>query len=429
MRLLEKLKGNRLAISGANYSLSSASLSIFSMLVSLLNMRWLGPSELGVWQSLCIVNAYIPFLQLGVQSALNVELPLLLGKSEDEKAKTFIANSLSLSIAVTTLIACFGVISTFIVWSKGLGINYILGVIAVTALNVANSIAYHFIARYRSSMSFDILSRIIRIQLFVAIGCIPMIYYFGFWGLLIYSSVPHLVYALLLLKKSPFNEVKPYITKSDMGYLTKRGIVLMLYGQTSTAIKTLPQWFLLQFGGTVFVGLFSPALAIGNVLNLIPSQLSQFIVPQMGYKYAQTGQAKELWPLVKRILIFMPMVILPFSVALYFSLPWLISTMFPKYIDAISAMQIMCLGFVFSCSSMTINFLYTIKAFKEATTILATEALSYLLFPVLTFKILGVSLLPAIAIGVSMTYLTVFMITFIVMKITLFKNKYNPVNC
>lgn len=428
MKLLERLKGNKLVKSGANYSLSSTSLSIFNMFISLLNMRWLGPSELGIWQSLCIVNAYIPFLQLGVQSALNVELPVLLGRNEEEKAKSYIANSFCLSAIVTTLIVIIGLIATIIVWTKGLGLKYILGVVAVTGLNVANSVAYHFIARYRSSMSFDKLSQIIRIQLLSAVLCVPLIYLFGFWGLLVFSSVPYLVYALLLYKKSPYNEVRPGINKNDIFYLIKRGLVLMLYGQSSTAIKTFPQWFLLTFGGTIFVGLFSPALAIGSVLNLLPGQLSQFIVPQMGYKYAQTGQAKHLWPYVKKIFIYIPLVIVPISILLFFLLPWLIGTFFPKYVEAITAMQIMCFGFIFSCSSMTVNFLYTIKAFKEATIILLSEAISYLLLPLSVYKLLGADLLVSIAIGVSLTYLIVFVVTFWVMRVTLFKSKYNSMN-
>lgn len=428
MKLFAKLKNNKLAESGANYSLSSSAFSIFSIFVSLLNMRWLGPSELGIWQSLCIVNAYVPFLQLGVQSGLNLELPILFGKNDEDKAKTYIANAYFLSRVVTGFIIGIGLVAAAIVWAKGLGPKYVLGIIAVTGLNVANSIAYHFIARYRSAMSFDILALIIRIQLLVAILSVPLVYYFGFWGLLIFSSLPNMVYAYQMYKRSPFGDVKPYLTKPDLRYLTKRGIIQMAFGQTSTAIKTFQQWFLLTFGGTVYVGLFNPALAIGNVVNLIPGQLGQFIVPQMGYKYGQTGMAKDLWPSVKKIFLFMPLAILPFSLVLSIILPWMIQELFPKYIESITAMQIMCFGFIFSCSSTTINFLYMVKAYKEASIILLTEFLCYLILPITIFKVIGASLLNAIAIGVSSTYIVLFAVTFFVMRFTLFKKKYNKHN-
>ncbi len=276
-------------------------------------------------------------------------------------------------------------------------------------------------------MSFDILTSIIRVQIVVTVICVPMIYFFGFWGLLIYNAAPLLVYAGLMYKRSPFSDTKPSFKKKEAFYLVKRGTVQMLYVQTSTAIKTFQQMFLLHFGGTTFVGLFSPALAIGSVINLLPGQLAQFIVPQMGYKYGSSGQAKDLWPYVKKILIYMPLAILPFSVFLALSLPWLINSFFPKYSESIVAMQIMAFGFVFSCSSMTTNFLYTIKAYKDATYIIIVEFLCYLLLPVIFYKVIGLTLLSSVASGVSSAYFLIYMATFVVMKVTLFKPKYNQI--
>lgn len=425
MKLVKKLRANKLAKTGAKYSMTATIASIVSMIVSLLNMRWLGPSELGIWQSLFIFTAYVPYLQLGVQSGLNVELPVLLGKNDKDNLRSYIANAYFMSIIVSSLILVIGIIATIVVWTSGMGMKYVFGVLALTGVNLANSISYHFVARYRSSMSFDILTSIIRAQIIITILCIPLIYFWGFWGLLIYNAVPLLVYAGLMFKKSPFAEIKPSFNKKDLFYLIKRGVVLMLFGQTSRAIKTFQQIFLLRFGGTMFVGLFSPALAIGSVLNLLPGQFAQFLVPQMGYKYGNTGQAKDLWPYVKKLLIIVPIAILPFSIVIALLLPWLINSFFPKYVESIMAMQIMAFGFIFSCSSITVNFLYTLKAYKGAACILLTEFLCFLLLPAFFYKIIHLPLLISIAVGVSVTYLVIYVVTFIVMKISLFKPKYN----
>lgn len=425
MRLLDKIKNSKTAKSGANYSLSATAASIVSMIVSLLNMRWLGPSELGIWQSLLVVSAYVPFLQLGVQSGLNLELPVLLGANNEKKAKEYIASAYYISIIVTGLILSIGLIATVVAWFKGLGLKYVFGILALTAVNVGSSISYHFIARYRSSMSFDILASIIRVQLLFSVLCIPLIYFFEFWGLLAYNAVPALVHAYLMFRRSPFADTKPKVEKNDATYLIKRGTIQMLYVQTSTAIKTFQQMFLLRFGNTTYVGLFSPALAIGTVINLLPGQFAQFLVPQMGYKYGKSGNAKDLWPFVKKILIYMPLLILPISIVLALVLPWLVTIFFPKYVESITAMQIMAFGFVFSSSSMTTNFLYTIKAYKEATYIILAEFLCYLLLPTFFYKIIGLQILTSIAVGVSITYFVVYATTFIVMRIALFKQKYN----
>lgn len=425
MKFFQKIKSNALLKTGANYSITATTASVIGMIVSLLNMRWLGPSELGIWQTLFVVTAYLPFLQLGVQSGLNLELPILLGRGDDKKVKAYIANAYYINIVVTCLIVLLGIGASFVTWLKGLGLKYVFGVIALTSVNVANSIAYHFIARYRSSMSFDRLTTIIKYKILATIVCVPLIYFFGFWGLLIYNAVPLLVYAGLMMKRSPFNEIRPEIDKHNALFLVKRGTIQMVFVQTSTAIKTFQQMFLLRFGGTTFVGLFSPALAIGNVINLLPGQIAQFLVPQMGYKYGSSGQAKDLWPYVKKILTLMPLAILPFSALLALAIPWLINSFFPKYIESILAIQIMAFGFVFSCSSMTTNFLYTIKAYKEASTIIIVEFICYAVLPTFFLKIVGLPILISISVGVSLSYFIVYLTTFVVMRVALFKSKYN----
>lgn len=428
MNLYQRIKSNPLAKTGANYSITATTASVVSMVVSILNMRWLGPEELGIWQSLCVVSAYLPFMQLGVQSGLNLDLPILFGKKDEQKARDYIANAFFINIVVTSIILFLGIIATVVVLLKGLELKYVFGILALTAVNVGTSISYHFIARYRSSMSFDRLTEIIRIQLGVSILCVFFIYLWGFWGLLIYNAVPVLVYACLMYKKSPFTDTRPKFERGDSFYLIKRGTVQMLYVQTSSAIKTFQQIFLLKFGGTTFVGLFSPALAIGSVINLLPGQLAQFLVPQMGYKYGKSGQARDLWPYIKKLLIVLPLAILPFSIIIALGLPWLINAYFPKYVESIVAMQIMAFGFIFSCSSMTTDILYTIKAYKYATIIIIVEFLSYLLLPTIFYKIIGLPLLVSIALGVSSVYLILYITTFVVMRVTLFKPKYNMHN-
>ena len=425
MGIFQKIKNSQLAKSGINYSLTSTMLSVISMAVSLLNMRWLGPEELGIWQSLTIFSSYIPYLQLGIQSGLNLELPILLGNSDERRLRSYIANAYFFSRLVTLTILGVGLIAAAVVALKGMGLKFVLGVVALTGLNVGTSIAYHFIARYRSSMAFDILSKIIRLQIFATVLCVPLIYFFHFWGLLAYNSVPILVYAFLMYKRSPFNDIKPAFVKEDSMYLVKRGMIQMCYVQTSTAIKTLQQWFLLHFGSTVYVGLFSPSLALGNVINMIPGQLNQFLNPQMGYRYGQSKQAKDLWPFVKKFMLITPLVILPISLFFYFLLPWLVTTFFPKYIEAINAMQIMSLGYIFSSSPIMGGFLYTIKAYKEATIIIATELIGYLVLPSFFYLVFNLPLLNSVALGVSCAFLCIYLCTFVILRVTLFKQKYN----
>ena len=78
-----------------NYSLFSTVSSVCTMIIVFLNMRWLGPELLGLWQSLSVINLYLPFLQLGIQSGLNLELPLALGANDKERAERLVCVGLA----------------------------------------------------------------------------------------------------------------------------------------------------------------------------------------------------------------------------------------------------------------------------------------------------------------------------------------------
>ena len=68
------------------FSISSMAYVAIQKLFGLVVLRWISPSDMGLWNTASIVAPYIGFLQLGVFVALNRELPFLLGKDEREKA-------------------------------------------------------------------------------------------------------------------------------------------------------------------------------------------------------------------------------------------------------------------------------------------------------------------------------------------------------
>ena len=91
----------KLLKTGAKYSLISTISSIISMLIGIVMMLWLMPEEIGKWNAVSMFIAYLPFLQLGVQSGLSVELPIKIGENDDEKIRSYIANGYSFAIFIS----------------------------------------------------------------------------------------------------------------------------------------------------------------------------------------------------------------------------------------------------------------------------------------------------------------------------------------
>ena len=58
------IKSNSLVKTGLSYSLVSTLKSVVTMLIGILIMRWLSPSELGLWNAVAIFLSYLPFFQV-----------------------------------------------------------------------------------------------------------------------------------------------------------------------------------------------------------------------------------------------------------------------------------------------------------------------------------------------------------------------------
>lgn len=417
-------KHSKLFKSGAKYSLASTFSSIVSMLVSFVNMRWLGPEILGIWQSLTIIIAYLPFLQLGIQSGLNLELPIELGKGNKEKSDKLVATAKYFAICLACIISAIGICVFLYLLHVGVDNKYLYGTVAILVISVITCFRLHYIATYRSAKAFDKLSNIYLIDSVFNFSFILVIYYYQYYGLLVYYVGKELIATFLMYVYAPYRKLPASFDKSVFVILLKRGIFMTLFNQIKGVIETFPKILLVSMGGVVQVGLFSPVLAVGSLISMIPNQLAQFLVPQMGYKYGETGKAQDMWIYLKKISLLIPIFILPFSIIGWLLIPYIVETFFPKYIESIIPIRIMLFGFIFSIK-LTYNFLITIKAYREVLFLQGVDAVCLLLIPYICILYYNYPLTTSLALGLSMGYFVSYVINYWVVKRTVFLVKYN----
>jgi len=425
MNLISKIKNHPLFKSGASYSLASTSSSICTMIIGFLNMRWLGPELLGIWQSMTILNSYLPFLQLGIQSGLNLELPIMLGGKKESKAFKLIATSYGFAISLAVFLFVASCITIIIMLYKNVDIKILLSFSVVMLTAIEFCFRYHFIARYRSANAFNRLTKIYWINCVLISFLAVLIFKFQFYGLLLYHAILYTVDTILMYLWAPYREVKPKFHKGYFSFLFKRGIVMLGVNQIKGVIESLPRLILLKLGGIIVVGLFNPALSILSVMNLVPNQLVQFLQPQMGYRYGQTKKAKELWPLIKKISILAPLCIFPFALIAWLVIPYVLEFIFPKYIDSLIPIRIMLIGSMFCTTYISRNFLLTIKAYKHTFTLYLIDAICFILIPIVLIKLLHVNILISLALGLTISYIITYFINIIITKKAIFLDKYN----
>lgn len=410
---------------GAKYSLWASIKSGCTTLVGLAVMYWLNPFELGQWNTVSIFLAYTPFFQLGIQSGLNIELPIQLGRNMKGNAELLIANGYGYAIIISCVLFLIGCILTIIMYFTT-GIQIAAGAAGITLVAIASSFQLHFTARFRSAKAFDKLIRIYQLEIPVIVICVFLIYQYHYWGILLYNVLTYCFSVILLYIYAPFKSVKPRIRRPIIFRMGKIGIALMILVQLRTAAQTLPRWIIVAKGGVEKLGLYTPATAINNLISLIPGQIAQFFHPQMGYIYGKTGKAEPMWPYVKKMILLLPLAAFPAALCIYLLSPWLLYTFFPKYTESLDAMRIMAFTFVFSCSITTSWVLNTLKAFKYSYFFAICDFCGCFIYPYLSTLLFNdLPILTSVTIGLFINSIFSYILNYAILYRVLHLTKYN----
>lgn len=426
LQIISKIKNHQLLRTGINFSFASTLNTFCTLLVGFLNMRWLGPELLGIWQSLTIINSYLPFTQLGIQSGLNLNLPVLLGANEKEKAKQQVETGLAYAVFLSALFFFIAIVVVIVLIINNTDHKILYGVITIAITAITGCFQLHFIATFRSAGAFDKLTRIYLIESVTSLVLVFFIYKYLYYGLLIYQCLHAIIHVLLLYYFAPYRKkAKPHFLKKCFIELLKPGLFMVFHNQIVGIIRSMPRLLLLRYGGVISVGLFSPALTVGTCMNLIPDQLGTFLHPQMGYKYGQTHCAKDMWKYFRTITILAPLVLLPVSIIGWFVMPYILEYIFPKYIASLWPIRVMLIGFLFSTAYLSRGFLMSLKAYRQLIILEIVDLLLFVVVPIFFIKFSTFNVLIALSIGLSISYFLTYIINITVVKHTIFLDKYN----
>lgn len=424
---IKKYTSHKLLRTGISYSIFSTMKSVASMVVGLAIMFWLSPRELGMWNAVSIFLAYGPLFQMGIQSGLNIELPILLGKGDENKAKDYVANAFGYAVIISVVFFVVGSVMAGLFYYKH-GLSLSMGVLTIMLMSISASFQLHLAARYRSAKAFDRLSRINLVDTVLIVVLVWFVYKYHYWGILVYNVVSSLVDLALLFMYTPYKQIKPRFELLRIFSLGKVGVALMVLIQLRTAAQTLPRWIIIVKAGTEKLGLFTPAMAVNALISLIPGQIAQFFHPQMGYIYGKTGQAKNIWRYVKILFIVLPIATIPIAATIWILAPWLLETFFSKYLESLWAMRIMAVAFIFSSAATTSWVLNTLKAFKYSYFFSICDFCGAFVYPYLMVTLTHLNILEAVTLGLAINCFISYWLNVFLLRHVLFLDKYNQGN-
>lgn len=417
---LFRIRKNKLFRTGAVYGSASLLKSGATMIAGIVMIRWLDPEQIGLWQSLTVLMAYTSFPQLGINQGLNRELPFLYGQDKTEKGNYLASSAQAYMSYLSLLFVLITLIIGFVFLIQGKPIKLISGIFILGFMISLNTFNNFLSVTYRTAKAFDKLAKVFFIDTILIIGILPIIYFYNYYGLLVYNLVSVLILSILMFSARPL-KIKNNLDFKNIWELIKTGAPIFAMGYIKQVSRSFIRLVLLNAGGIRLVGLFAPVSAVSNIMTVFPTIFANFFYPQMTYRFGKTGDPKTLWPTVKKTYIILFVVSIPLVVCIWFVTPFLITNYFEKYKESIYAIQIMAISLSFSGGRVTHNLFYSIKAYKYSYVYTGIELLLYAIVPIFFVDIFSNKLT-----GISYAVLLISISTFIINIILLRQALFNP---
>ena len=309
---------------------------VLRMVGGLLMGRLVAPATLGLFNGIGLVIGYIPFMQLGILSGLNRELPFFIGKGDRERAYELaaVAQAWALLLGGIVFVALTGVSG----WELAHGQPW------KAAGWFANAIsgAYLFYAStylqvtFRTSHDFARLAVINVINAAVALAALAIVVVLNFYGLCIRSILISVITTAFLFKWGPIR-VKPRWNFGHWKHLLRIGAPIFAVGQVFAWWATLNSTLVLKLAGTKGMGLYSMVLLAGSALDVVPTSVSQVLYPRMAEEYGRNGTARALLRILRKPVTFTFLGMIPVVAVGWVVIHPFMRIVVPNYVDAVPA--------------------------------------------------------------------------------------------
>jgi O-antigen/teichoic acid export membrane protein len=326
--------------------LSSNVLNSFIGLASgFVTYRYIDPSLLGIWATFTVFEVYATITRFGVVNGMNRELPFELGRNNIDLAKSYASTTLGYTILSYSFLI---IIIPTVLFKLNVNIgnyNFFICLIAIILRILAESYSTYLTGTISSNAHFDKLSKIQYVQSIFRVLTIGLIVLYGFYGLIARELFLSILQMMQLHWARTFH-LKPSLKLAVLKKLVQTGFPLFILSFLISTIDTIPRVFLIKYGTTELVGLFSPILILLNSASLIPNAISSYLYPKLSFDWGKNNNLLSLWRRVKLTLLISILISLPLSILVFLFSDYLMH-FFPKYANVTPYLKISCLSMLF----------------------------------------------------------------------------------
>jgi len=349
------------------FSSSSVILSLVKLVSGVVIIKWVIPEDIGLWNSISLLQSYTAILTLGMLSGLNRELPYYMGKGDQDyivklaQTTLYFVRILNVIVSIATVLTL-----VYIYYFVSRDVKLLFGLLSIGIIIVTAFYNTYLSVTYRASSEFIKLSKMqLYISGFTLISVI-LPYYYSYYGLVIRTVLVSIFSVAVIYVVRPL-KVKAAYDKKSFKELIKTGIKLYEIGYLDDISKTFNRTILLTYGGVLLVGYFSPAIAVITGMTIFPIFIAQYIYPQMSFNFGKYNDPRNLWGWVWKSALGMLAIGLPLIVMGWLLIPYFIKEFFPNYLESIFATQMALLAGVFDSATIGTQVLNTLKSFKWLT--------------------------------------------------------------
>lgn len=361
---------------GTIFTICSLFRTFSGMAVSLFALSIIGPEKIGLWHTALILKPYLGFAQLGLTEGLGRELPFFMGKNRKAKVNRYVANAQIITLIYTLASLVLTLILTFLV-AEGIEekLVFVTAGIFISTMFVDNYLS----STYRSSRSFQDLSKVYIYSAIIGLLLIPLIYYYDFKGYMWLLLVHSIISTLLLVYYRPF-KLKSKFDKLIYIATVKTGFPMLSLNFLRNIPDTYPKILIVFFMSTTALGLTAPANAALMAFGVLPAALAKYFYPTITYQYGKDGNSHNLWLKIKQIGGYLLLLGLAGLISLAV-IPYAIENFFPKYAESVYiTMLAVGIGFL-RMYSILYNVFNTLKSYRAQFKVSLSRNVLYLFIP------------------------------------------------
>lgn len=324
--------------------IASASLmgTMLAIIGSLVQAHFISPVDLGFIRKYSVVAGYAVFLNLGLNTILQRDYPVLMGSGEQARARRTASIVQSWTLLASAVVCGALLIVTLSELFQGHWREASAWFIQVVAVWSTLYVGY-LSSTYRSGQEFERLAKGQMISSIAGVGVIPLFYLWPFPTLILRSVVGSILSFLYLYNVRPV-KVGWCLPWREFLDLVKRGMRLYVSDYLRYIFwLTFEILLMYRFAGNAGVGLFVFSRMIAEAGSQLSGAINHVYLPQLAQKFGQTGSIGACIQLAARPTFLNLCLSLVIIICYWNLLPPVISYGFPKYSGAIPLIRILVL--------------------------------------------------------------------------------------